>query len=315
MAWIKSFGRGAAIAWFAMIGSSFWLRAQQNPPAGAVKVEMNNVNYHFQESIAVHIARLSGALIPAQQGKPPVFDDKRSFTLAIDSAEIAITQENLTNLLNDYVFAEKDSPLKKIKAEFQGSQISITGTLHKGVDIAFETLGTIEAKEGLIRIHPKKIKAAHVPAKGLMELFGVEVADLLNTKNTRGVRVQDDDFILYPDKILPPPRIAARLSSVAIQGKQLVQKFGSQMKPTAPAFSGNYMAYRGNVLRFGKLTMDDADLVLIDQDPRDPFDFALDHYKEQLTAGYSKTIASGGLRTYMPDFNKLRKPAAKGKTH
>lgn len=38
---------------------------------------------------------------------------------------------------------------------------------------------------------------------------------------------------------------------------------------TAP----NYMCYRGSVLRFGKLTMVDADLQIADADPKDPFDF------------------------------------------
>ena len=46
---------------------------------------------------------------------------------------------------------------------------------------------------------------------------------------------------------------------------------------------------------------------LIDADPRDPFDFYLDPYKDQLVAGYSKTTPQDGLRIYMPDFNKLGK--------
>ncbi|MGH9567062.1 MAG: hypothetical protein ACRD4I_13825, partial [Candidatus Angelobacter sp.] len=70
----------------------------------------------------------------------------------------------------------------------------------------------------------------------------------------------------------------------------------------------NYMAYRGNRLKFGRLTMEDTDMVLIDPAPRDPFDFYLDHYKEQLTAGYTKTTATFGLRVFMVDYNKL-KPA------
>ena len=69
------------------------------------------------------------------------------------------------------------------------------------------------------------------------------------------------------------------------------------------------MAYRGAQLRFGKLTMNDTDLMIIDLDPKDPFDFYLDHYKEQLVAGYSKTTPSFGLRTYMRDFNKLKASA------
>jgi hypothetical protein len=70
------------------------------------------------------------------------------------------------------------------------------------------------------------------------------------------------------------------------------------------------MAYRDSNLRFGKLTMNQADLMLIDMDPQDPFDFYLDHYQEQLVAGYTKTTLEFGLRVYTRDYNKLHKPAA-----
>jgi hypothetical protein len=66
------------------------------------------------------------------------------------------------------------------------------------------------------------------------------------------------------------------------------------------------MAYRGAQLRFGKLTMSDTDLVLIDMDPQDPFDFFLEHYKKQLVAGYTKTTPDFGLRVFMRDFNKVQ---------
>jgi hypothetical protein len=62
------------------------------------------------------------------------------------------------------------------------------------------------------------------------------------------------------------------------------------------------------VVRFGKLTMIDADMRLIDADPSDPFDFFPDHYNDQLVAGYSKTTASGGLSVYVPDYNRISKP-------
>ena len=42
-------------------------------------------------------------------------------------------------------------------------------------------------------------------------------------------------------------------------------------------------------------------------DPRDPFDFYLNHYKEQLVAGYTKTTNTFGLRVFMVDYNKLHR--------
>jgi hypothetical protein len=41
-------------------------------------------------------------------------------------------------------------------------------------------------------------------------------------------------------------------------------------------------------------------------DPKDPFDFSVDHGNAQLVAGYSTTQVNRGLKTYMPDYNDLR---------
>jgi hypothetical protein len=41
-------------------------------------------------------------------------------------------------------------------------------------------------------------------------------------------------------------------------------------------------------------------------DPQDPFDFFLEHYKEQLVAGYAKTTPDFGLRVFVRDFNKVQ---------
>jgi len=123
----------------------------------------------------------------------------------------------------------------------------------------------------------------------------------------RGVRLEGNDLILDPAPLLPPPRITGRVTEVQVQGDRILQVFGTK-PPTGAAspHSGNYMAYRGAQLRFGKLTMSDTDLVLIDMDPQDPFDFFLEHYKKQLVAGYTKTTPDFGLRVFMRDFNKVQ---------
>jgi hypothetical protein len=133
------------------------------------------------------------------------------------------------------------------------------------------------------------------------------MAKLINTRKTRGITVEDNDLILDPTLMLPPPRMRGRITAVRIQGDEIIQTFGKGSGAPAQSPRSNYMAYRGGVLRFGKLTMTDTDMRLIDADPTDPFDFFPDHYSEHLVAGYSKTTAAGGLLVYMPDFNKIAK--------
>ena len=267
---------------------------------------MRNVMYHFTDTIGVHILELSGKLVP--KGAIPIFDDKQSFILEIDAANISMSTDALTHVLNEYVFAAKDAPLKDFAVTTDGTQLKIKGKLaHKGT-IPFEMVSEIQATpEGKIRIHAKHIKAAHLPVKGMMDLFGVKLANLINTKQVKGVTTEKDDLILDPEQILPPPQIRGKLTSIKAENGQLTQVFGNGNPNLHFKGARNFMAYHGAVLRFGKLTMHDTDLVLIDSDPNDPFDFYLDHYREQLTAGYTKTTPQFGLRVYMVDFDKLGK--------
>jgi hypothetical protein len=147
-----------------------------------------------------------------------------------------------------------------------------------------------------------------------MKLFGLDMAKLINTRNTKGISVDDNDMILDPARMLPPPRMRGRITAVRVEGDEIVQIFGNETRnPAVERPRSNYMAYRGGILRFGKLTMNDADMQLIDADPSDPFDFYPDHYNEQLVAGYSKTTPSGGLRVYMPDYDKISRPLSPAK--
>ena len=121
------------------------------------------------------------------------------------------------------------------------------------------------------------------------------------------MQAQEDDLILDLEQILPPPHIEGKVVSVRLEGDKIIQVFGgSDAKPVKNIRAGNYMAYKNNRLRFGKLVMNDTDLILIDMDPNDPFDFFLDHYKEQLSTGYTKITPESGLRVFVKDYNKLR---------
>ena len=146
----------------------------------------------------------------------------------------------------------------------------------------------------------------HLPVIGLMDFFGIDMGGLIKEGKIPGVQAQEDDLILDLERILPPPHIEGKVVSVRMEGDTIVQVFGSpDAKPMKNIRAGNYMAYNKNRLRFGKLVMNDADLVLIDMDPNDPLDFYLEHYKEQLSAGYTKITPGSGLRVYIKDYNKL----------
>ncbi|MFZ0432869.1 MAG: hypothetical protein WBF14_13650 [Candidatus Acidiferrales bacterium] len=290
--------------------------APEASATGVVRTAMRNVEYHLTDRIIVHIVTLDGRLTP-KAGGIPVFDDKTSFTLDVDTASITISTVALTNDLNDFVFAKADAPMKKLSASIKGDQLTVKGLLVSKGGIPFETSGTLAVTpEGMIRVHTTKVKALKLPVKGLMDMLGLDTQKVVNTSKVTGVSVDKDDLILDPEHILPPPQLAGHLTSIKIENGLIALKFspGAEagklvaLKASCPA--RNYVLFKGGTVRFGKLTMTDADLELMDADPADPFDFAIDHYQDQLVAGYSKSTADGGLCVHMPDYDKIPRAGA-----
>ena len=286
---------------------------QASSSRGATRVQMKNVDFHIDDTIVLHIKNLRGALLRKNRATPPVFDDKRSFILRIDSGVIGINTAGLTDLMNNYVFAYPKAPLEKINITIEENQIKMTGTMHKVTDVSFEVKGDLSATpEGKLQLHPTSIKAAGLPVKGLMNLFGVELDDLIKATEAHGVKIDDNDIIMDPEVIIPPPEIRGKISSVQIEGDEVVQFFGPGNKASGALTpsrrrGANYMHYLGGTIRFGKLTMTNADLKIVDRDSKNAFDFSIDHYNSQLVAGYSKSTPRFGLVVFMPDYYKLRK--------
>ena len=278
---------------------------------------MRNIALHVDATTVINIVHLRGELISTSPTRPPVFDDRESFKVRVDSAEISLDAKALTQLMNRYTFAYKGSPLRDVEVTTEDRALKVSGELRKGVPVPFSLTAEPSVAGGQLRLHPTKIKTLGIPTKRLMSLFGLELDNLITLREDRGARIDGDDLLLNPGALLPPPTIEGRLQSVSVEGDRIVQRYGPgrlpALKPPDPS-AANYMYYSGGVLNFGKLTMTDTDMLLIDENPRDPFDFFQERYNDQLVAGYSKNTAALGLKVYMPDYHQV---AAKrrGSTH
>jgi len=274
---------------------------------GSVGFDMRNVRLHVSDDAILEVAWLHGRLRPQKPEQPPVFDDQRSFRMEIEDAEIAIDPASLTALVNR-AFDYKGSSLSNLRVSFENGLMVQRGTLHKGLSVPFTVTASVSVTpDGLMKIHPEKVKAAGIPSTKLLGLLGLELDDIIKSRPDRGVVLRDNDMILTPSKMLPPPETDGRLTKVFVRGNRLVQQFGRGAASMPRSPRSNYIWFRGGTIRFGKLTMTDADLQLIDMHPADPFDFYSAKYDQQLVAGYSKNTPQHGLRTYMPDFATVSK--------
>jgi hypothetical protein len=272
---------------------------------------MRNVEFHIDSTIVMDIDFARGQLRRRVADQPAYLDDKRSFVLELDSARIGVTPAALSQVLNRYTFAYPGSPLRGLTITIEQGRIRQHGRMR---GIAFDVVGDLSlTPEGDLRLHPTDIKAVGIKVGGLMKFFGLNLQKLVSADRAKGVRIVGDDFLLSPTRLLPSPAVEGRVGRVVVTDSQIVQIFqpggrraDDPLKLPIPK-AENYMFFRGGVLRFGKLTMDDTDLFIEDADPRDRLDFWLDRYNDQLVEGRSRNTRDHGLIVEMPDFDKLKR--------
>jgi hypothetical protein len=273
---------------------------------------MRNVRLHLDDGIVLNVRSLRGEMVSRTQ-EPPVFDDPRSYVLHIFTGDLGMDMASLTNLMNRHVFAYENAPLKDIAVEIEEGKLKQKGKLHKGVWVPFSMKATVAATpDGRLMMRTESVSALGIPSTKLLDLLGLTLADVITVEKNRGVQIKDDDVIISPGKVLPPPEIEGHLSRAAVANGELLQVFAATDGHAAPTLTPpdrkarNYVYFSGSTIRFGKLTMTGTDLQLIDADERDAFDFYPAKYNAQLVAGYSKNTAEKGLKTYMPDFGDLK---------
>jgi hypothetical protein len=283
---------------------------------GAVGIQIQNVDLRFTRDVVLGVRALRGELERTKPAVPVTFDDSNSFVVDVDSAEIHISMESLTGLMNEYVFGYDGAPIKNISVKVENGRLVQTGTLKKGVELPFRVEGSLSVTaDGRVRVHAEKIKVEHLPVTTLLHLLGENLEKLIRENPGRGVEVEGDDLILSPSSLTPPPHMRGRVTRVNVADNSIVMIFNSGrhrnvLKP--PYHTAAYIYHRGGILRFGKLTMNDADLEIVGDRPG-RFEFFQKEYKKQLVAGYSKNTAGNGLVAHMADYSHFEASADKSR--
>ena len=276
----------------------------------SVAVDMRNVDMHVSDDITLHITRLQGHFAAVGRSSP-FLDNKRSYTVDVDAGEIALGLDSLNRVMARSLGGDK-SNLRKVRVWFNpDGTLGQSGVIDSKVNVPFRSKAVVSVtSDGRIRISTTSVSSKGVPLTPVMKVLGFHMDSLVKVAPGTGVVTDGNDFILDPSQLLPAPAVRGRVTAVRIANNRLVQTFGSgNAAPDASGLSPNHIYWRNGELAFGKLTMTETDLELVDTDPSDPFDFSIDHWNEQLVAGYSKTMPNRGLKAHLPDYNDLRRAA------
>ena len=273
--------------------------------AAPTQVYAHNLLLRKGDHFRVYVRWLRGRMVPTSATRNPSFDDPDSFVLEIDKGVINVKIADIADFLNSG--ASNKSPLRNIKITNEDGQIRLQGMVHKVIPLPVRLDGTLTPlPDGRLKYHLNKLNVLKVPMKGLLGLFHIELADLVSKSQTPGIQIVDNDVFFDTQRLLPPPHIHGNITTVSVTDTDLMVIYGNAGHDELNlAQWHNFLRLSGGNLDFGKLTMHQVDLTMIDASKDPWFDLDLVNYQAQLVYGTTRMTEKAGLEIYMPDLDKL----------
>ena len=282
------------------------------PGVISTEITVHHVIFHEKSGLYLKAEWLRGRLYPSKPDVIPSLDDPNSFQVEIEDGRTEITLPSLSNVLSAGVL--KDSKLSNVQVSAKRPQeIQISALLHALFPMPVELTGEIgTTADGRMSIHVTKLKVLKMPFKGLLGAMKISPASLMRVRNSRDIQINGDSIYVDPTSLLPAPRKLGKVREFRItKAGELEQVYGNApvegpVDERLPDSNWtNFVKLSGGTIRFGKLVMNDADMVLIDTSQHDWLHFDLAHYRDQLTRGDMRMTTSGGLRVFIPDITKI----------
>ncbi|HEX9669771.1 MAG TPA: hypothetical protein VGC93_09835 [Thermoanaerobaculia bacterium] len=174
--------------------------AQEPSSGGPTSIRMRRVLLRVTPTATLRIDSLSGRLQPTRRGEVPYFDDPTSFRIELDAAAISVDAASLSALLNDCLRRHREVPLKDVSVSTRQGELRQKGKLEKGPGMSFEIRARPQVAPGgqHLLLQPSKIEAGHVPVKGLMRVFGIEMESVLDLQGACGMTTEYNALLLDP---------------------------------------------------------------------------------------------------------------------
>ncbi len=282
------------------------VQAIQSPGGKSLStnVYIHNLLLRKGPDFRIYVRWLRGQLTPTQRNVNPSFDNLESFHLDIQTGVVRANVGDINHFLN--VSGLANSPLKNLVLSGDGNQIKLRATLHKIVPLPIEMTGTLSPGSGnSIQIAITKIDVLKVPLKALLGGLHITAADFFS-KPIPGIKVAGNTIVLNTQQLLPPPHIRGTLTSVRFIYPDLEEVYGSAKEDLERTEKWrNFLRLRGGNLDFGKLTMHQVDLIMVDVSSDAWFDLDLANYAAQLVNGYTRMTPQAGLQIFMPDLGTI----------
>jgi len=274
-----------------------------------VSIRMQNVRFKWSDKVYIDTDNIAVRAVPVQ-GNVVNFDDLSSFHLVLQQSSVFIRPDVLEGMFNESVFNYPESKIRDLKVTLTRSDnqrvVLVKGSVNVGIWISFEmkTRLAVDTKTNTLVLDVDHLKVLGLfPVLHLVKIWKpFSLESLISLPPNKSLLVDGTRLMVKPFGLFPPPRVDGKMASVTMDDHGIRLAFAGRPIPAPESSAKNYVFLRGGMSQFGSFRMLDTDILILDQDPSDPFVFSLVHYAGMVPRSKIEVHDTKSARVTMPDF-------------
>ena len=275
----------------------------------SVRIRLQNVRFKWSDKVFVDAGNLAVRAVPIR-GTTVDFDDLESFHLVVQQSAVLIGPEVLAGMFNESIFNYPGSRIHGLRVSIarddRGARTVVLDgkvNLVAWVPFTMYTYLSVDTTTNTLVIALDHLKVfSIIPATKLVRWTPLHLNRLIALPPNKSLLVDGNRIMVKPFGLFPPPRIDGRISSVEVGDHAISIRFAGEAIPAPESSARNYVYLRGGASKFGRFRMADTDLLVLDQDPSDPFVVSLRYYAEMIPRSTVQLPDTKSARITMPDF-------------
>ena len=281
----------------------------QGASGSSVHIRLQNVRFKWSDKVYIDAGNLAVRAVPVQ-GTIVNFDEVESFSMIVQQSVVRIRPDVLGGMFNESIFNYPASRIRELRVSIakddKGNRtVELSGKVNVVAWVPFTmfTHLSVDQHTNTLVIEVDHLKLfGIVPATKLLRWTPLHLDRLISLPPNKSLLVDGNRIMVKPFGLFPPPRINGRIASVAVDDNAISLTFAGDAIPAPKSSAKNYVYLQGGTSEFGRFRMVDTNLLILDQDPSNPFGFSLLHYAELIPKSTVEIPDTRSARITMPDF-------------
>lgn len=273
-----------------------------------VAIRLENVRFKWSDKVYIDADNMAVRAVPLE-GTAVDFDDLTSFHLIIQKSVVVIRPDVLAGMLNESIFNYPESRIRDLTVAIHKDDhgvrlVELRGKVQVLGWIPFTMYSnlSVDTKTNTLVIAVDHLKVfGHIPATKMIRWTPLHLHRLIALPPNKSLMVDGDRIMVKPFALFPPPRVNGTIASVSVDDNAISISFAGDAIPAPASSARNYVYLRGGLSRFGSFRMADTDVLILDQNPANPFVFSLLHYAEMIPRSKVEIPNTKSARITMPD--------------